>query len=51
MKSAAAKITPKLQNLKKKQRRMDIAQKMLTTFNDDPGLLKKVASIVLAHLV
>ena len=37
MKSAAAKIVSKLLNLKQKQRLMDIAQLMLTTFNDDPG--------------
>ena len=37
----SAKIVPKLQNFEQKQRRMDIAQLMLTTFNDDPNLLKK----------
>ena len=42
MKHAAAKIDPKLVNFEQKQRCMDIAQKMLTTFNDDPDLLKKV---------
>ena len=42
MKHAAAKIVPKLLNFELKQRRMDIAQEMLTTFNDDPDLLKKV---------
>ena len=42
MKRAAAKIVPKLLNFKHKQRRMDIPQEMLTTFNDDPDLLKKV---------
>ena len=41
MNRTAAKIVPKLQNFKQKQRRMDIAQEMLTTFNDDPDLLKK----------
>ena len=38
----AAMIVPKLLNFEHKQRRMDIAQEMLTTFNDDPDLLKKV---------
>ena len=33
---------PKLLNFEQKQRRMDIAQETLTTFNDDPDLLKKV---------
>ena len=41
MKRAAAKIVPKLLNLEQKQRRMDMAQEMLTTFNDDPDVLKK----------
>ena len=41
MKRAVAKIVSKLLNFEKKQRRMDIVQEMLTTFND-PGLLKKV---------
>ena len=38
MKRMAAKVDkiPKLQNLKKKERRMDIAQDMLMTFNDNP---------------
>ena len=44
MKPAAAKIVPKLLNFEQKQRRMDIAQKMLTTFNNDPDLLKKVTN-------
>ena len=35
-------IVPKLLNFEQKQRRMDITQEMLTTFNDDPDLLKKV---------
>ena len=35
---------PKLLNFEQKQRGMDIAQLMLTTFNDDPDLLKKVSS-------
>ena len=38
----AANIVPKLLNFEQKQRRMDIAQEMLTTFNDVPNLLKKV---------
>ena len=42
MKRAAAKIVAKWANFKQKQRRMDIAQEMLTTFNDDPDLLKNV---------
>ena len=42
MKRVALKIAPKLLNFERKQRRMDIGQKMLTTFNDDPYLLKKV---------
>ena len=41
MKPAVGKIVKKLLNFKQKQRRMDIAQNMLTTFNDDPDLLKK----------
>ena len=32
----------KLLNIEQKQRRMDMAQEVLTTFNDDPDLLKKV---------
>ena len=35
-------IVPKLLNFKQKQCRMDIAQNMLTTFNDDPDLPRKV---------
>ena len=42
MKSAAAKIVLKLLNFEQKQHRIDIAQMMLTAFNDDPGLLKNV---------
>ena len=42
MKPAAAKIVPKLPNLEQKQRCRDIAQEILTTFNDDPDFLKKV---------
>ena len=44
MKSAAAKIVPKLLNFEQKQRHMDIAQEILMTFNDDPDLLKKVVT-------
>ena len=40
MKHAAADIVPKFLNFEQKQCRMDIAQKMLTTFNDDLDLLK-----------
>ena len=36
------KIAPKLVNFEQKQRRMDIAQKMLTAFNNNPDLLKEV---------
>ena len=42
MNRAAAKIVLKLLNFDQKQRRMDIAQEMLTTFNDNPDLFKKV---------
>ena len=42
MKSTAAKIVPKLQNFEEKQLCIGIAQEMLTTFNDDPDLLKTV---------
>ena len=41
-KCAAAKVVPKLLNFKQKQRRMDITQGILTTFNDKPDLLKKL---------
>ena len=41
MKRAAGKIVSKLLNFEQKQLRMDIAQETLTTFNDDPDLLKK----------
>ena len=44
MKHAIAKIVPKLQNFEQKQRRMDIAKEMLTRFNDDLDLLKKVTT-------
>ena len=47
MKHAAAKIVLKWLNFDRKQRRMDIAQEMLTTFNDDPDLLKKVITVPL----
>ena len=40
MKRVAAKIVPKLLNFEQKQRRMYIAQEMMTTFNDNPDLLK-----------
>ena len=40
MKLAVAKIFPKLLNFG--QRRMDIAQEMLTTFNGVTDLLKKI---------
>ena len=42
MKRVAARIVPKLQNFEQKQRRIDITQEMLKTFNDDPVLLKKI---------
>ena len=42
LKHAAAKIVPKLLSFQQKQRRIYIAQKMLTTFNNDPDMLKKV---------
>ena len=42
MKRAAMKIVPKFLNFEQKQRRMNITQKMLTTFNNGPDLLKKV---------
>ena len=41
IKCVAAKIVAKLVNFEQKQRRIDNAQEMLTTFNDDPDLLKK----------
>ena len=40
--TCAAKIVPKLLNFEQKQHRMDIAQEILTRFNDDPDLLEKV---------
>ena len=42
IKCAAAKIVLKLLNFEQKLRRIDIAQEMLMTFNDDPDLLKKI---------
>ena len=42
MKRTAAKIVSKFLNFEQKQSRMDIAQEMLTTFNDNSDLLKKV---------
>ena len=42
MKRAAAKIVLKLLHFEQKQSRMDIAQEMLTMFNNDPDMLKKV---------
>ena len=36
------KIVPKLLNFEPKQRRMDIAQEILATFNDDPDLFKMI---------
>ena len=40
MKRVAVKIVPKLLNFEQNQCRMNIAQEMLTAFNDDPDLLK-----------
>ena len=42
MKRAATNIVPKLLNFEQEQRRMDIAQEMLTIFNDDSDMFKKV---------
>ena len=42
MKRAAAKIVKKLLNFKQKKRCRDLAQQMLTKFNEDPELLKNV---------
>ena len=44
MKHATSKIFPNLLNFEQKKCRMDIAQEMLTTFNGDSDLLKKVIS-------
>ena len=42
MNLATTKIVSKLLNFAQKQHRMDIAQEMMTTFKDDPDLLRKV---------
>ena len=42
MKRESARTVPKLLNFEQEQRGMDIAQKMLTTFNDYSNLLKKL---------
>ena len=42
MKPSAARIVPKLQKFLAKTMRMDIAQDLLTMFNNDPDLLKKI---------
>ena len=44
MKSAKVKIVPKLLNFEQNQRCMNIAQEMLTMFNNNPDLLKKVVT-------
>ena len=44
MKRAAVKIIPKLFNFEQKQRPMNIAQEMLTTFNNDLDLHRKVTT-------
>ena len=41
MKHATANTLKKLLNFEQKQNRLDLAQKMLTTSNDDAGLIKK----------
>ena len=41
MNHVTGKIVLKLQNFELKQRRLDIAQEMLTTFNNDSDFLKK----------
>ena len=41
MKREAAKTVLEMLNFEQKQRRMDIAQEMSTTFNEYPDLLKK----------
>ena len=38
---------PKLLNFEQKQRRIYSAQEMLTTFNKDPGLLKKAITSII----
>ena len=45
MKTAAAKIVPKLVNFAQKQRRVDIAPEMLTNVNEDSDFLKTVITI------
>ena len=42
MKHAPVNIIPKLLNFDQKQRVKQIAQELLTKFNDDPNLLKMV---------
>ena len=42
MKRAAAKNVPKLLNFEQKQWRVDIAQEIFKTFNDDTDLLKQI---------
>ena len=42
MKHVVPKIVQKLLNFEQKQRRIEIAQEMLTSFNYDPDLLQKV---------
>ena len=47
MKRVAAKIAPKLLNFEEKHRRIDIAQEIMATFNDNSDLLKKVIGLIL----
>ena len=42
MKCATVKIVPKLLNFEQEQRRTGIAQEVLTSYNDNQDLLKKV---------
>ena len=42
MERPVPKMFLKFLNIEQKQCRMDMAQEMLTTFNDNPDLLKKV---------
>ena len=51
MKWAAPKLVPKLLNFEQKQSRMDSAQEMLTRFNDDPDLPKKIITGVESWLL
>ena len=44
MKRAVAKIVLKLLHFEQKQRRIDIAQEMLTTFNDDSDVLNRITT-------